>query len=367
MEATYFDGMSARAQPVALDVQGDRLRLRGDGVEREIALTDVAWPERTRHGIRVVHFKDGGSVQCSDAAAWDAWSAGIGRRDTLVVRMQQSWRWVLASVLALAALGVVLQQWGLPLLARAVAAAAPPSLDTALGEASLAAIDEHLMLPSKLPLVQQTRLREALSRLVAAQSAGTVPAWRLVFRQSRVGPNALALPGGTLILTDELVALVGADEQVLVAVLAHELGHVRHRHGLRMLVQVAALAGLSSLVLGDFSTLLAGAPVLLGQAGYSRSAEHEADVEAVRMMKAGGISPLVMLTLFDKLGEKAREAAGASDKAASPSEKPASSSDTTTGAGDKPAAQSPWLGIAFASHPSDADRVRFFREAASRP
>lgn len=360
MQATYFDGMSARAQPVALDVQGNRLRLRGDGMEREIALTDVSWPERTQHGIRVAHFRDGGSVQCADAAAWDAWSASIGRRDTLVVRLQQSWRWVLASVFALVALGVVLQQWGLPLLARAVVATAPLSLDAALGQASLAAIDEHLMLPSKLPLAEQTRLRDALSRVVAAQPAHSVPAWRLVFRQSRVGPNALALPGGTLILTDELVALVGADEQVLTAVLAHELGHVRHRHGLRMLVQVAALAGLSALVLGDFSTLLAGAPVLLGQAGYSRAAEHEADAEAVRMMKAGGISPLVMLTLFDKLAEKAREAAGASDKAAGPR-------DTAAGAGDKPAAQSPWLGIAFASHPSDADRVRFFREAAARP
>ncbi len=367
MEATYFDGQSARAQPVALDVQGDRLRLRGDGVERAIALTDVAWPERTRHGIRVAHFRDGGSVQCADAAAWDAWSASFGRRDSWVVRMQQSWRWVLASVFALAVLGVALQQWGLPLLARAVVAAAPLSLDTALGEASLAAIDEHLMLPSKLPLAQQTRLREALSRVVAAQPAGTVPAWRLVFRQSRVGPNALALPGGTLILTDELVALVGSDEQVLVAVLAHELGHVRHRHGLRMLVQVAALAGLSSLVLGDFSTLLAGAPVLLGQAGYSREAEHEADAEAVRLLKAGGISPLVMLTLFDKLGEKARGDAGASDKAASPGDKPGGASGNPGGASDKPAAKSPWLGIAFASHPSDADRVRFFRDAAARP
>ena len=360
MDATYFDGQSARAQPVALDLHGNRLRLRGDGVEREIALTDVSWPERTRHGVRVAHFRDGGAVQCADAAAWDAWSASIGRRDALVVRMQQSWRWVLASVFALAALGVALQQWGLPLLARAVVAGAPLSLDTALGQASLAAIDEHLMLPSKLPLPQQIRLREALSRVVAAQPAGTVPAWRLVFRQSRAGPNALALPGGTLILTDELVALVGADEQVITAVLAHELGHVRHRHGLRMLVQVAALAGLSSLVLGDFSTLRAGAPVLLGQSGYSREAEHEADAEAVRMLKAGGISPLVMLTLFDKLAEKAGEGAGTSGKVASPSDKSA-------GTKDQPAAQNPWLGIAFASHPSDADRVRFFREAAARP
>ncbi len=346
LAAGYFDGTSARAHPVTLQFQGSVLLITGEGIHRSVALRDVQWPERTRYGMRVAHFKEGGSVQCTDAAAWDDWSRRSGRREPLVVTMQQSWRWVLASVLALVVLMAAIQQWGLPAAARAVVAATPLSVDSSLGGASLAVIDEHLMRPSKLAATEQARLRAALAQAVSVMPAGSVPAWQLVFRKSRIGPNAFALPGGTLVMTDELVELVGRDDKVIVAVLAHELGHVRHRHGLRMLVQAAALSGLAGMVVGDFSTVLAGVPALLGQASYSREAEREADREAVRILKAAGISPEVMVTLFEKLEAKKGKAGEDDDNGRAPD-------------------RDSWLGIAFASHPPDADRVRYFREAAA--
>ena len=340
LAASYFDGVTARAQAVTLQLVGSNLVLAGDGINRSIRMADVQWPERTRHGIRVAHFADGGSVQCADTAAWDAWRQYSGQRDSWVVRAQQSWRGVLVSVLLLVMVGAAVYQWGLPIAARAVVAVMPQSVDATLGQASLSAIDDSLMQPSKLPMNEQTRLREAFIKALSAQPAGSVPAWQLVFRKSRIGANAFALPGGTMVMTDEMVELVGADDKVITAVLAHELGHVRHRHGLRMLVQATVLAGVTSVVLGDFSTLLAGVPLLLGQASYSRNAEKEADAEAVRILIAAGISPDVMVTLFEKLQAKDKN-----DKEAS------------TG-------QSSWLGIAFASHPSDAERMAYFRQAA---
>ncbi len=349
LQAVYFDGTSARARPVQLCIDGAVLRLEGEGVDRRVALADVNWPERTRHGMRVAHFEGGGSVQCSDAAAWDAWSRAVGRRDSLVVRLQQSWRGVLVSVGLLVALAVALQQWGLPAAARAVVAFTPLSVDESLGAATLDAIDGTLMLPSRLAEAEKTRLKAAFAQALAAQPPGSVPAWTLEFRRSRIGPNALALPGGTLVMTDELVELVSGDERVITAVLAHELGHVRHRHGLRMLVQVTLLGGLASVVLGDFSSVLAGVPVLMGQASYSREAEREADAEAVRILRAASISPEVMVTLFDKLAQRgsAKEGPDGADTA-------------------RAERQSSWLGIAFASHPADADRVQYFRQAAGR-
>lgn len=349
LEAVYFDGSSARARPVRLRMDGAVLRVEGEGVHRSVAFADITWPERTRHGKRVAHFEGGGSVQCSDAAAWDAWSRASGRRDSVVVRLQQSWRGVLVSVALLVALAVALQQWGLPAVARAVVAATPLSVDVSLGQATLDAIDSTLMQPSRLPVAEQARLKAAFEQALSAQPAGSVPAWRLEFRRSRIGPNALALPGGALVMTDELVELVGRDEGVVTAVLAHELGHVRHRHGLRMLVQVTVLGGLASVVLGDFSSVLAGVPVLMGQASYSREAEREADAEAVRILQAASISPEVMVTLFDKLAhrERARDARDGADSSRA----------------DR---QASWLGIAFASHPADAERVQYFRQAAGR-
>lgn len=363
LPASYFDGVSARAHPVTLQLDGAVLRITGEGIHRTLAIGDVQWPERTRHGMRVAHLRQGGSVQCANAAAWDDWYRRNGLRDSLVVRMQQSWRWVLGSVVALLVIVVAVQQLGLPVAARAVVAMTPLSVDAALGETSLAVIDEHLMRPSKLPAGEQARLRAALTQAANAAPAGTVPAWQLVFRQSRIGPNAFALPGGTLVMTDELVELVGGDEKVITAVLAHELGHVRHRHGVRLLVQATALSGLAAVVLGDFSTVLAGVPVLLGQASYSREAEREADAEAVRILKAAAISPEAMVTLFDKLEEEMNKA-----EVKKAGQDPAGNKGRSEGqneSGRRASVQDSWLGIAFASHPADADRVRYFREAAA--
>lgn len=363
LAAGYFDGTSARMHAVTLQIEGDELLINGEGVHRRVALRKVQWPERTRHGMRVAHFTEGGSVQCTDAAAWDSWSRASGRGDSLVVTMQQSWRWVIASAAALIVLLVAIQQWGLPVAARAVVAATPLSVDTSLGETSLAVIDEHLMRPSRLPVAEQARLRDALTKAVSAMPPGSVPAWQLVFRRSRIGPNAFALPGGTLVMTDELVELVGRDDKVITAVLAHELGHVRHRHGLRMLVQATALGGLAAMVVGDFSTVLAGVPVLLGQASYSRDAEREADQEAVRILKAAGISPAVMVTLFEQMAAQRRKAGTMDEAGKEPA--PTGKIGEDKQPGGKLPEQESWLGIAFASHPADAERVRYFMDAAA--
>lgn len=362
MQADYFDGQSARAQPVYVRVDGQTLWVEGDGVRREVPLRNVVWPERTRHGQRTAHFADGGSVQGHDAMAWDSWYRASALREPLVVRLQQSWRGVVASVVVLVAVLWALQQWGLPIAAAGVTQVLPPSVDAALGEAALEAVDEQLMAPSTLPLAEQARIRAAFTQAVGSLPAGTAPPWQLVFRASRIGPNALALPDGTIIMTDEMVKLVDGNTNVLTAVLAHELGHLQHRHSVRMLVQVTLLGTVTSVLLGDFSTVLAGGAALVGQAHYSRTAEREADAAAVRVLRAAHISPAAMVTLFDKMAERRAAQKAKADAAAK-----ADGADTPSAQkpGASPTENPDWLGIAFASHPPDEERVRFFKDAAA--
>lgn len=332
----YFDGRSARAQPAQLGFDGAQLVLRSGADERRYDPRALRWPERTRHGARVAELPDGGTLHCADAAAWDAFARRCGRADTLVVRAQQSWRWVLASAAATLVLLATLYVWGVPAAARAALAAVPPQLDRQIGAGVLAQLDEEILQPSQLPADRQQRIRAAFAQALAAQPVGSVPLHRLEFRRSKIGPNALALPDGTIVLTDDLAALAGDDLDMLTGVLAHELGHLRQRHGMRLLLQAGAVGLLASLVVGDFNSLLAAAPVLLGQAGYSRDAEREADAEAVQVMRAAGLSPLAMVRFFEKMAQRER------------------TSDWSA------------LGIAIASHPADAERVQFFRDAAQR-
>jgi Zn-dependent protease with chaperone function len=341
LTAVYFDGQSAKAHAVQLQFTGDQLHILGETIERSVKTRDVQWPERTRHGKRIAHLPGGGLVQTDDSTAWDAWQLAHGHHDSLVVKMQQSWRSVLASIMLLVALLAGVYAWGLPMLAAAAVSATPRAIDVSLGESALSAIDSRLMLPSQLSAPEQGRIALAWQQAVDALGPAKAPQSTLVFRKSRIGPNAFALPGGTLVMTDELVKLVDGDTQVLTAVLAHELGHVEHRDGLRMLVQVTVLGSISSMLLGDFSTVLAAAPALLGQAQYSREAEHQADVYSLRVLKAAHIAPSAMVTLFDKLAEERSQRKPRSD------EKPEES----------------LLGIAFASHPTDAERIAFFKQA----
>jgi Zn-dependent protease with chaperone function len=351
LQAVYFDGQSARPHPVTLHLQSQMLLIKGQNFECQVPVKMVRWPERTRHAVRIAHFEHGGAVQCTDASRWDEWCERRSVREPLVVRMQQSWRWVAAAAVALAAVLIVLQQWGLPIAARGMVAVTPMRVDVALGESALAFVDQHLMMPSRLPSSEQARLRFEFERVLRHSSMADVPRWDLVFRQSRFGPNALALPGGTLIMSDELVALLGADAAMISGVLAHELGHVQHRHGLRMLVQTTLLGAAAATAFGDFSSVFAGVPVWLGQAAYSRDAEREADAAAVRTLRAADLSPLVMVTVFEKLDaylarkHRAGTESDASDKSHSP------------GLG----------GISFASHPATSERTEFFRQAAGKP
>ena len=339
VEADYFDGRHAKAHAVRVHVDADQLAIAGDGVHRSVPLAGLKWPERTRHGVRILQLPDGASLHCRDSLEWDTWSAAAaGRRDSIVVRVQQRWKWVMVSTLVLLCLIGVSYKHLLPWAARAVVAVTPEAVDVAVGEAALSQIDDAgLMLPTTLSSAKQEAVRTAFAQAVARLPAGTAPNYRLEFRKSAIGPNAFALPGGPIVLTDDLYERVDGDQAILIGVLGHELGHLRHRHGMRMLVQAGVLSAAAGALYGDFSTLFSQIPVLLGQASYSRDAEHEADVDSVRLMRTNDISPRVMAGFFAKIRQP----------------RP----------GDK-AGPGPSMPFALASHPADEDRIRFFEQAA---
>jgi Zn-dependent protease with chaperone function len=345
--AVYFDGSSARAQPVRLWLGNETAPLlhaqAAEGVQQwHWPATAVQWPEATRHGVRVLHLQDGGTLQVDNASAFDEWRAGLGGHDSWVVRAQQNWRWTALAALLLVVLLGAGWRWGVPAVARGVVTLLPMRVDRAVGEAALKSIEAEgkWLKPSALPQARQDQLRQALATAVVAyQNAHPQhrqPAWRLKFAAAdkAIGPNAFALPGGTVIVTDALVELLKGEDDTLIGVMAHELGHVQHRHGMQGVVQASAVGAAASVLVGDFSTLLATVPAVVAQLGYSRDAEREADAHAVRLLRATGRSPAAMVVLFERLQPEMAKLS------------------------------LPRLPIALASHPSDEERVRYFRDAA---
>jgi predicted Zn-dependent protease len=134
-----------------------------------------------------------------------------------------------------------------------------------------------------------------------------VKAKSLLFRRSaRIGANAFALPGGTLIITDALVQLAKHDDEIT-AVLAHELGHINRRHAMRQVLQ-STLSGLVMVaVLGDFDSIASGLPATLLQLRYTRQMELEADAYALQALQTACISPLAFVNILERLSGAHKE------------------------------------------------------------
>ncbi len=125
--------------------------------------------------------------------------------------------------------------------------------------------------------------------------------YRLLFRDGgELGANALALPDGAVIVTDQLIEIAEEHEEV-VSVLAHELGHVVRRHGVRTVLQSSVVSAVAIAFTGDISSLTIGIPTLLVESKYSKVFEKEADRFAVDMLKAQGIEEVHFANMLTRL------------------------------------------------------------------
>jgi Zn-dependent protease with chaperone function len=324
----HFDGHTPRAQPAEIWLENGRLYLLAGDRSREYAMQQVRWPERQRHGQRQAQLPDGGLLSCADARQWDAWAAQSGLAESRTVRWMQSWRLAGLSLLLVLFCGGAIWRWGTPLAAEACLRALPASVDSSVGSSALGWLDEQLLKPSQLPATQQAAIAERFAAVASREPT----AYRLHFRDGgkALGPNAFALPGGDIVLTDELVKLMADTPDAVSGVLAHELGHVQARHAMRMLVQSSLSAAWATLLFGDVSNVLAGASALVVEMSYSRDLEREADATAYRLMRKAGIPPRVMVVFFQRIDH------------------------------DRP--ESSALPIAIASHPANAERIAFFSQ-----
>jgi Zn-dependent protease with chaperone function len=112
--------------------------------------------------------------------------------------------------------------------------------------------------------------------------------------------NAVALPGGYILIFNDLIGEARSPDE-LAGVLAHEIGHVRHRDTITALVRQLGL----SVVLGGFNGQVGGTLNGLLALSYSRDAEREADQYSIDTLRAANVSPIPTATFFAKLGKLA--------------------------------------------------------------
>lgn len=188
----------------------------------------------------------------------------------------------------------------LPWLSEKAAYAVPDSAAIVLGEKVLSSFDQHWQ-PSELSSQTQAQIRDRLAQHLH-QLEPLPYSIELVFRSSDMGANAFALPGGKIIVLDDMVKLA-ANEQQLDSILLHELGHVHHKHMLKKLVHSSLLSVGVSLLTGESSGVidnLAGVGVFLLANGHSREAEEQADQYAKQSMLTIYGSSKPMVEMFEQ-------------------------------------------------------------------
>jgi Zn-dependent protease with chaperone function len=150
--------------------------------------------------------------------------------------------------------------------------------------------------------------KRAFDNLIAriAKGAGLdIPIHAVVVR--RAEPNAFALAGGYIYVLQGLIDNAkNVDEAA--AVIAHELGHVANRDGIRSVLQSAGLSLVFGIVLGDFvggAAIVVAAQMLL-KAIYSRQQEAAADDFAVRTLQELNANPRALATFLDRVARNVR-------------------------------------------------------------
>ena len=308
--ADCYDGQKSEKKSVRLKFdQRDVITVVTDQGERNYPIREVVVSPRLGRTPRRLEMPGGMVCEVSDNDIVDRFLRLSGGEvpGRLIDKLESKLRYVIIAVVITSLIVWGAISYGIPVLAKHVAFMIPMTVDSVLGEDVLALLDKTTFSESELADTEIEELRTLFSKVT--ETADTEYRFNLEFRKgNNIGPNAVALPTGTIIVTDELVQLVDDDHE-LESILAHEVGHVVYRHSLRQLIQGSTVALVMMAVTGDISmiSVLAGSlPTLLTETYYSREFEREADAYSYEYLTNNGILPIHFVNILGRISGSGR-------------------------------------------------------------
>lgn len=203
----------------------------------------------------------------------------LSSTNVLAEWLESHWLVVFSSVLIVPLFMWSMVNYILPAAAHGAVAFLPDSIAESMGEQTLYLLDKTQLDDSELTLEQRSRVNNIWQKIITELDLSE-DKYHLHFRKFDHGANAMALPDGSIIVTDDIVTLMENDPDALLAVLLHEVGHIEHKHSLKMVAQTTATTMLFAMMFGDIDgagELILGAGTGLLQSAFSRDMEREAD------------------------------------------------------------------------------------------
>ncbi len=298
----FYSGNDSRRQSARLRSDGQSVTIESTGNVLGFAPEEVTLSPRIGNTPRYLHLPDDGVFETKDNDGVDRLGKQLGQHSSRWLhRLENHLGLILAAVLVTVATVGFSFVYGVPWASQAIANALPDAVAEQVGDSTLKTLDDLWFEPSLLPQERQQALQTHFAPLLQPVGGQTV---EVLFRSSEsVGANAMALPNGTLIFTDDLVELA-EDDNELTAIVAHEIGHVAHRHGMKGVVQSSLTTWLIVMMTGDisaFSDATVALPAILMSLSYSRGLEREADAYALETLRANGIAPEHFANIMKRL------------------------------------------------------------------
>ena len=303
LQGQYFDGKTSGGQTAKLVFQDSSAVLVAKNARHSYALSELKLQPRLANISARIEFSDGAVFEAEEQDGLDEVYTQLhkGTSHTFIHKLENKLGYIFITSTVAVAVMFGLIQFGVPQFSKSVAYQIPIEYETSMGEETLRFFDKALCDKSKLKQQQQNELRKKmLGLLVSADS------FRVEFRNCEaIGANALALPSGIIIFTDDMVKLAEHDDELL-GVFAHEVGHVEHRHSLRHVLQDSITGLLIVMLTGDVgsaSSMAAALPTVLMQTKFSRDFEREADRYAARFMQQKNLEPRHLANILQRLDE----------------------------------------------------------------
>lgn len=304
LTARYYDGTSTDSIEVRLNfVNAGLLTVSGPGVNNSYNLSKLNISSRLGNTPRTIGLPNGGKCEVSDNDLLDQLlGESLPPSTRWLHRLESHTAYVLLAVILTLFTTYMTVEHGIPWLASRAAHALPLSVDRNLGQGALKILDKTLLEASTLDTATRQRLQDRFARMTTTHDGDKD--YQLEFRGGGdIGANAFALPSGIVVMTDELVELSENDDE-LVAILAHEIGHLEHRHSIRMAMQSSAVTLVIATITGDVvstSTLIVALPTILIHSSYSQEFEHEADDYAYRYLVSNGIETAQFAHILERI------------------------------------------------------------------
>lgn len=302
VEGLLYDGQTSRPWRVEVSLEAGRVTARAlddPGVGIDWPLDEVRETAHSAGRYRLTR-GDGDARLIVESEAWRTLSR---RSETAIARRERGAEWTLiAGLVGAGATFAAIVFVGVPLAAGPLARGTPPKLEARFGSNM-----EVQLKVAFQPCKGDRRGAAILSDLGDRLAEGSDSAFDIRVQAVRAPfVNAFALPGGAILVTDDLIAQARTPDE-LAAVIAHEIAHVERRHAMQAAWRSMGAGLLLDAVVGggtgagQQTVLLAGG---FADQRFSRDLETEADARAIELLRARNISTRGMADFFGRMANR---------------------------------------------------------------